>query len=1554
MNLKYVAQRLQEVGWKAAPRMTYAGERFDLQFTHHIRLEPWVVLIQAIPVLDIFSLLKMQSRLEWVFTITKGKVWGRNFVLYLVAGKVTQQALHALQVDQMNLLRFSQKRAGTRKIIVVDEANHQFHGPYPALQSFEKQPPFDLSHIFQQALSPDGVAFPSPIGHDDVASLIDRLLPASALQLIGDSDRPDLAAARIEAFGELDRLKEADEGLDKLLPELQGDELGRMQRFKARYLFAQARVDEGIWMLEQASCNTHDADIRAAVISTKANGYAIKHCFRLAEDAIREALQVAPDQPRVSFALAQLYLQTDRRLEARDVLERMHGDSEQWVNCYIDFELANIALLLGEFDESRRLAQSALDYSPEIINPLITQTYLAMLSDDLPQMDGLIAQIEARSPKAEVLAPIRLELERLRKRKAASSLTPAQMGTDMAATRMQLSGAPSARRQRRLESFPSLVQRRNHCGPSTIELVLRYWKGGLELTNTDIASRVMLPGSGTPIYRMTEFFHLVGFDTLRCIAPTGTLMQLVDAGFPTIIDLTSGGIGHVTVVIGYDEDAGVIELQDPMTHHVLPMPVDELNRLRLSLFNSAIVAYPAGKGHTATLAKMGLFPDETLALLDKASQALEVGDHASVCTLMEQASRLRPQHGLVWAYWLETLARQWQSVVDHMTILPTQSDSNTRQQLDSVIEAVRSQFYAVLERARSALPDMDFTYFFAGRAALLDADLPRALAALQKTHELSPNNADTMATMAECLFSMNQVERALESAREAIRLDPGSIGGNVWMARCLGYLHMEHADYYARIGLELAPAWWMAHLAMAEVHLTPRPYKFFQPEAAPTTLLNPPQAAWQELDAVLSRAPSQPEALVLRAHLLMSTHDFPSAQAVLDSAFQFARTPMALHRVHQALCMLFFRQGKLDQATIQVTSMLAVDPENPWAHQFRADLEFRKLQLSLASTPSSDPSDLDIVPLRELYLKAIQVNNGSPNTVQPFLENLRQLGKLPEAVEQAKSLSEQYPDKSNLSYLHAAMLRISGPPAEAATCMLEALAKPGAILGRDALCYAFETIIQALGPEKGEEAILNVKLPPSINDRERDFALGTILSFHPKERGARARQLLESALADNPDDFEATFWLSNVAMNETEHEALLKKTVFLAPHWTHARMVLSGFLIDKKRYKDALEFTTGHEYESLDMLARHVISLNSLGDYEQAAPAVDRLVNDPSLPGNRPSRFYWWKFWIEVNCGEYKQAIDTAYKAQALFQNEHDWYYLSAFALYKSGRFDEAKAVLVEGKEKGCDGDLVREGYYWIALSQEDWQTAFDIAKRAQEAAWNILPSQKDPDVTMLKKWSHRYLLMLIDQGRQADAEKYLDVIFKDSRVWESTTNDLASRRDNSLTLACAERVLGLSNITATARYYALWARAIAYRNEDDTQARQAFEDVRDQFPLDALPVAQLALYAALEGDLPQATRLADQAVVQDRHVWQSWATRGLVRLLNGQRASALSDLKSAWNRTVELYITGFSFWWLYFSLLGDIPNAKKYRDKAIAQAESTFDQQLIDVIKSLISQKAS
>jgi hypothetical protein len=456
--------------------------------------------------------------------------------------------------------------------------------------------------------------------------LRDACRPTSVLNRLGDCEAPDLALYKVEALIDLDRTAEAGKLLEPLLPQCQGDDLARARRLWSEILLRRAEIDEAILSAQLGARAAVSAEPRAQALGWSAVGYACKGCLRLATEAMREAQALAGHDPLVLVADARLCLQMDQRLAARAVYDRLGEIDSLWTQAYACWGRGQVAFVLGDFEEARVQAEDELRLSDEVLGSIFILAQLAYLVEDAVLLRRVVEAIAERSPQSERLPAIRASLEGLEKRQS----------------------APEVRRCR-LKEFPTTKQKRDYCGPSTMDLILRFWQASDKFTDDEIAAWVKLPHGGTPSYRMREFFHLVGFDTIRCLAPLEKVKQLIDAGYPVIIPEKHAHNGHVAVAIGYDEAEAVIEFQDPSTHLVLPLPYDIVTRLRRLDHDSAIVAFPQGEVHFKALARLGCFDEPALVWTDQAGLALERGDFQAVAALAGRAAQHLPAYPLSWA-----------------------------------------------------------------------------------------------------------------------------------------------------------------------------------------------------------------------------------------------------------------------------------------------------------------------------------------------------------------------------------------------------------------------------------------------------------------------------------------------------------------------------------------------------------------------------------------------------------------------------------------------------------------------------------------------------------------------------------------------------------------------------------------------------------------------------------------------------------------------------------------------------------------------------------------
>ena len=80
----------------------------------------------------------------------------------------------------------------------------------------------------------------------------------------------------------------------------------------------------------------------------------------------------------------------------------------------------------------------------------------------------------------------------------------------------------------RLKGFPTVAQLRNHCGPASCELYLRFL--GLDGNQLAIGSEILVGDGGTTFEKIRGYLEKLGLHVLRIEAPLPVLKQLLDLG----------------------------------------------------------------------------------------------------------------------------------------------------------------------------------------------------------------------------------------------------------------------------------------------------------------------------------------------------------------------------------------------------------------------------------------------------------------------------------------------------------------------------------------------------------------------------------------------------------------------------------------------------------------------------------------------------------------------------------------------------------------------------------------------------------------------------------------------------------------------------------------------------------------------------------------------------------------------------------------------------------------------------------------------------------------
>ena len=1372
----------------------------------------------------------------------------------------------------------------------------------------------------------------------ELRRLLEASCPTSVLAALGDKTLPELGIYKAEALLDLDRLHEAYAVIDPLVEamstsKLEGDLYAEAERLRSVILLRGGWVDGSILGALRAAHSAQEGDLRAAALAWSAAGLARKNCWSMAEANLREAIEMAPNAPQVLMAQARVRLEADLRMEAREIFERMRKLGSAWAQVYGTWGCSYVAYLVGEFDQATAQAETALKASGEIVAPLFVIGQVALAREDEKKLEEMVSQLGQRSPMAESLSYWEEELESLRLRMASSGKG----------------------QRKRLEAFPTLVQRRDFCGPSTVELVMRYWKGGAGFSNDQIAEKVKLAQTGTPIYRMREFFHLAGFDTVRTLVSIEKIKSLIEAGFPAIIQEEFSNTSHVAVIIGYDEEAGCVELQDPMTHVVTRTSVEELNRLRKTYLDAALIAFPRGRGLKKTLAHLGLFDQPALVWCDQAVLELDQNRFQSAIAQAGRAVKIQPALGLGWVLLLHAKLESWRLAQNPRTPSPKGLAARLNSQAADQPTEARASFYASLEEAKRYHPQAEFIFQFEGSGALLDQDIPQALAAFQRAVEADAEDARNYANLAECYYLQREFDKACETAAQAMEHDPRLPAANAWLGRALAAANRKDAEHYGRMAVDLSPDWWVSHLTLAEAFLQQ----------------NQLQGARREVELGLSLSPGQPEARALRGVVLARMDESVEAaselQAVLESPTLYLVTA---YQVYQALARISFGARLFDAAIENIRHLLNLAPDDPWGLQFLAAagcenwlqqqesllaykilaykiLGYKSLAMG-TSEYNLDESTLEALQLA--YEQAIRANQGEAGVVRDYLSYLESLAGLPACLLAVERLREAYPENGNLCYWQGRLLGKAGNKEASTQYMLEALGRRDGVMNRDELYEAVAIILKTAGLEEAEKAILEKPIveggAPAV---ERQRALGLALALSPGEYSERARELLLLALSVDAEDATVMLRLGDVSQADEDRELCYRRALMLGPGWATARANLANFLIDHGQEMEAWEFTSGHSQESLELMAAHGRALFGMGHYEEAVSAFEQAMAmstsamSTSAMGEEDDPVLYENLWLaQLRSGLHKAALKTARQGLKLFGDEPKWYVRVAASLREMGRFDEARTALEKGNRKGLNEEDVLKAEYEMAWMQKD----YDMALQVIEDLINTT-GEKAGDGRL--GWAEaRYLHLLVAMGRFEEASQFLLQENLDASGWGEAAWAILLTDENELLLELAERALSLD----PDQYSGLFTRVEALSRLDrEEEALAAIQRLLEVYPEEHNAYEKLALRLAAVGELERAFEYAEQCVELGVFCPYAWATRGLVHFLSGRLEEAREDLQSGWMRADHQRREKLTyFWWLLAVLQGEADLAERRKIQAYQEARTELERRILGLIEAVLA----
>jgi tetratricopeptide (TPR) repeat protein len=1341
---------------------------------------------------------------------------------------------------------------------------------------------------------------PTPSAEDrtlqsELYTLLEQGLPASVLKRIPAQAPTEFVAIQARAWIELDQFTAAKRVLEMRISDMNGNRRLELECVWAQVVLRQGMVDRANLTAGQIANARVSDNLQAEALSILAYGYARKRCWGSADQTLRRALDLAPMNPLVLAAQGQVYLEADQRIDARNIYERMRSQPSKWSQIHGGWGLSYVAYLLGEFKSAWKTAEETLFVSPEIISPLYVMAQVAITLQDTRSLKSIITFLEKRSPEAEGAPYLQSEYEHLVNSHNVS--------------------------RRRLAAFPTLIQRRNYCGPSTVELVMRYWKNGWSITNDQIAEKVKTSPSGTPLFRIREFFHLIGFDTVRTLAPAEKLKKLIDAGIPAIVQQSFPNSSHVSIVIGYDENNKTIELQDPMTHAVVHVSEAELAKSRRLYLESVILAYPKKRGYNQILAQLDLYDNPAILWTDEAVIRMDEEKFDEAASLLGQAVKRLPEHVLSWILLLHACFEIWQRAqqTEPREGVGIGLDSN-----NSMVATTRKKFFSNLHRAIRNHPETEFVFAFEGNAALVENNLPKALAGFEKASRINPDDAAIQASIAECLYGMRQFESAKMAALRSLELDTSLPTANAWMARALYSLGEPHATYYARAAVELAPAMWLTHLALAEA----------------LTAENSMNDALHAANKVLEYSPFNPEALCLRGEIHLSQENIADARQDLDSIFATSTsfTSCQHYRIARFLCNLLFSEGRFDGAVDQVKQFLVDFPDERWGLRFLAESYSRQF-IDSVNNLSQEEFTLAV----SFYEEAIRANPDERELVIDYLAFLDFIDSEETSLAVVQKLLAQYPDRSDLYFLGGRELFKAGHYENAAESMLQAIRMKGGVVDREALAEALKVILHELDPFVVDEIIHNGnQIDKDISLQELRRSLGIVLAENYPEAKSEAYQILLDVYKRNPEDAEIALHLGDVAPGDEERETYYRKALFSNVDWEQARVTFINHLLDKGRAREALDYCTGWVGRSSSMAILSGRAFYDLGFYESASQAFSQVISSMDTrhdPVDTHVLSYLWQ--SERKAGLHEECLATAKKGYKIFRHNPQWAMRMAVASSEMGLYDEAQLFIDRARSYGLDEVNLLRLQVNLAEKEDNLNLALEYLE-----AWLIDHPQIDDADSFSWEELKRFKIWL-EMGEVEHAWQNFVGGDISAHKWSEAAECALNYNNLSLAMALAEQAVTKDrNHTPGLIAY---GKALLLSGETE-KALKIFQDIRTTHPEEHCPHEMLAVIEGLNGKFQAALELADRAVNLGARCSHAWAVRGMIYFLCRQPEEALVDLRFAWNRSSTQERQWMpEYWLLLFSLLKNHDLVNSWLEILLSLPEDHLSRKIFGLLEPLL-----
>ncbi len=569
-------------------------------------------------------------------------------------------------------------------------------------------------------------------------------------------------------------------------------------------VYAGEACDRIVVEARRALTRAAGGEARAQLHAQIAYALTAKRCERLAlVDA--DATEVAsPDSSLAPAVRGWIAMHFDRRddaeaayLEATRRVEPHRG----WMG------LARVRYIVGEFDGALAALRELGELPRTRAAALRLRADVARVRGDWPAFLDLVEQILAATPGGDhrrgdlldrasaLLALGRRDdgVEVYRELWREDEADPSGRFARAILDAVERGGAEAHRVM--LPRFPTVSQKRNYCGPATLELVLR--SHGIEIDQDDIAPQVKRD-TGSSILLMTSYLESHGLQARRFEGDGARFRTCIEQGLPVIVEEEYSTTSHVAVVIGVDEGLGLLYVQDPMTHVTSERLIRTQGSLGAMYRNAAIVAVrPDDAARRAALDAAGVVDSQHLRIVDSCAEEGLHDDLEEILRRCDRALELVEDYPLAWYRRLQAL---WGQAMRFRT------GNNL------------ARYVTALRRARVRYHDQEWPHVMHAAYLMNDGRHEEALIELEHAMRVDPHDSNTAQDVAECHMQGARRDEATAAFWKALTVDPTHTRATEnFTSHALDGGDLPLAAHLSACALELAPNNPFNHLTASRV-----------------------------------------------------------------------------------------------------------------------------------------------------------------------------------------------------------------------------------------------------------------------------------------------------------------------------------------------------------------------------------------------------------------------------------------------------------------------------------------------------------------------------------------------------------------------------------------------------------------------------------------------------------------------------------------------------------------------------------------------------------------